>query len=134
MTLNSSKLQPALVAVAVRAVPQSAASIGDGAQMELGLAVVVAPRRRVSKPYRRRASRKDPLGKRKDLLGKISYKPKSAGAPPLDGRPNDPRSLPSFFLEKPDGVCNVSIYRHADFRSLRPSGIWFEVYEWQESA
>ena len=38
------------------------------------------------------------------------------------------------FEERPDGVCNVSIYRQADFRSLRSSGIWFEILERQESA
>jgi hypothetical protein len=38
------------------------------------------------------------------------------------------------FEERPDSVCNVSIYRQADFRSLRSSGIWFENLERQESA
>ena len=38
------------------------------------------------------------------------------------------------FEERPDGVCNVLIYRQADFRSLRSSGIWFEILERQESA
>ena len=38
------------------------------------------------------------------------------------------------FEERPDGVCNVSIYRQADFRSLRSFGIWFENLERQESA
>ena len=36
------------------------------------------------------------------------------------------------FEERPDGVCNVSIYRQADFRSLRSSGIWFEILERQD--
>jgi len=38
------------------------------------------------------------------------------------------------FEERPDSVCNVSIYRQADFRSLRSYGIWFEIMEQQESA
>ena len=38
------------------------------------------------------------------------------------------------FEERPDGVCNVSVYWQADFRSLRSSGIWFEILERQESA
>ena len=33
------------------------------------------------------------------------------------------------FEEQLDGVCNVSIYRQADFRSSRSSGIWFEILE-----
>jgi len=37
------------------------------------------------------------------------------------------------FEERPD-ICNVSIYRRADFRSSRSSGIWFENLERQESA
>ena len=37
------------------------------------------------------------------------------------------------FEEQVDGVCNVSIYRQADFRSLRSSGNWFEILERQES-
>jgi hypothetical protein len=38
------------------------------------------------------------------------------------------------FEEQPHGVCNASIYQQADFRSLRSSGIWFEILERQESA
>ena len=38
------------------------------------------------------------------------------------------------FEERPDVVCNGSIYRQADFRSLRSSGIWFVNLERQESA
>ncbi len=36
--------------------------------------------------------------------------------------------------ERPDAVCNVSLYRQADFRSLRSSGIWLKNLERQESA
>jgi len=38
------------------------------------------------------------------------------------------------FEKRPDGACNLSIYRHADFCLLRSSGIWFEILERQESA